>query len=127
MPWWEIALIVVAAFVGAFLLWSLAAARRRVAQDTSFAADLATVNQALAAAHAQDKGWDPAVLEAAAREAFGSRMPGVELATLELVQVVDRPGTDEDQAVFRAGARDGTTTEITMGRRQGAWTPIGDS
>jgi len=33
------------------------------------------------------------------------------------VQIVDRPGTDEDKAVFRstAGAR------LTLGRRDGEW------
>ena len=33
-----------------------------------------------------------------------------------LVQVVDRPGVDEDEAVFHA---DGET--LTMGRRGGEW------
>ncbi len=39
---------------------------------------------------------------------------------LQLVQVVDRPGTDEDQAVFRAVTDSGERT-LVLGRRDGAW------
>ena len=57
-------------------------------------------DQALALARAGDRGWERDVLEAAAREAFAARSP-VEIRELLLLQVVDRPGTEEDQALFR--------------------------
>jgi hypothetical protein len=41
---------------------------------------------------------------------------------LHLVQVVDRPGTDEDQAVFRVVTDRGERT-LVLGRRDGAWVP----
>ena len=35
---------------------------------------------------------------------------------LVLIEVLDRPGTDEDQAVFRCG-----DAHLTLGRRNGEW------
>ena len=45
---------------------------------------------------------------------------GAEPGELTLVQIVDRPGTDEDKAVFRgdAGGRD---ERLTLGRQGGEW------
>ena len=36
------------------------------------------------------------------------------------MQVVDLPGTDADEAVFRV-VSDGADTQITLGRRDGVW------
>ena len=79
-------------------------------------------NQALAAAHAADRGWEPATIEAAARQAFAGERPGVEVRELMLVQVIDPPGTDDDKAVFQVSAADGSSATVTLGRRQGEWT-----
>jgi hypothetical protein len=38
------------------------------------------------------------------------------------VQVLDRPGTDADQAVFRVRTTDGDHT-VTLGRTDGVWGP----
>jgi hypothetical protein len=96
-----------------------AIARRRqlAATEERFDANLAQVNQELAAAHAEDRGWEPSGLQAAARAAWEQARPGTEPGELVLVQILDMPGTDDDKAVFRssAGAR------LTLGRRDGAW------
>ena len=47
------------------------AARRRLAPDEErFEADLHRVNRDLAAAHAEDRGWERGALEASARQAY---------------------------------------------------------
>jgi hypothetical protein len=73
-------------------------------------------DQHLAQAHAQDKGWDRAVLEQAARTAYAERTGGREPSTLTLVQVVDRPGIEEDEAVFDADGE-----RLTLGRTDAGW------
>ena len=113
MPTW---LIIVLAVIVVLAVGGAIAARRRLAvtQDR-FDADLQRVNRDLAAAHAEDRGWDRGALETAARQAYaGAR--GSEPGDLELVQVVDRPGTDDDKAVFRIGGQ-----RLTLGRRDGEW------
>jgi hypothetical protein len=94
-------------------------ARRRQAGEAGFDASLDEVNRQLAAAHAADRGWAREGLEAAAREAFFAQR-GAEPAELTLVQIVDRPGTDEDKAVFRVSA-DGGEERLTLGRSNGDW------
>jgi hypothetical protein len=44
----------------------------------------------------------------------------VEIHELTLVQVVDRPGTEEDKAVFRVVAAD-VRLNLTLGRVDGDW------
>jgi hypothetical protein len=91
-----VAVLLVALIVGGFV----ASGRRRRGDDEALRAELARANEQLALAHAQDKGWERSGLERAARGAFARRSPA-DVRALHLVQVVDRPGTDEDQAVFR--------------------------
>ena len=76
-------------------------------------------DQALALARASDRGWDRALLEAAAREAFAARSPA-EVRELLLMRVVDRPGTEEDQALFRV-VTDVGSEEILLVRHGGEW------
>ena len=76
-------------------------------------------DQVLALARASDRGWERAVLEAAAREAFAARSPA-EVRELLLMRVVDRPGTEEDQALFRV-VTDAGSEEILLVRHGGAW------
>jgi hypothetical protein len=80
-----------------------------------FDATLEKVNRDLAAAAAQDRGWDRDTLEAAARSFFAAER-GAAPADLALVEVIDRPGTDQDRAVFRAGDE-----HLTLGRHDGEW------
>lgn len=119
-----IVLIVIGGLVVALAVGgAIATARRSEAGAEDLRARVAEADHRLAEAHAQDKGWDRETVEAAAREAFHAAHPGEELATLVLVQVIDRPGTDEDEAVFQAATATGTTHEVRLGRDQGAWIP----
>jgi len=119
-----LALVVVAVLALLALGGIVANARRRRALEPRLEASLDEVNQRLAEAHAEDKGWERAGLEAAALRAFAERRPGEEVREHVLVQVVDRPGTDQDKAVFRVRTDSGTAY-LTMGRRDGAW--VGES
>jgi hypothetical protein len=78
----------------------VASNRRNRDDDAALRQELEAANRALAMAHADDKGWERSLLEAAAAAAFADRS-AADVRDLQLVQVVDRPGTEEDQAVFR--------------------------
>ncbi|QEC50064.1 hypothetical protein FSW04_22490 [Baekduia soli] len=125
---WVVAGIVVGAFVALLIVLFLgglvAMARRRAAMRAQLRAEVEAADHALAAARASDRGWERPTIEAAARTAFDRRHPGRVLADLALVQVVDQPGTDADQAVFRAFIEGGGEETITLGRRDGAWVAV---
>jgi len=113
-----IVLIVIVVLVAALAVGGSIAQRRRMERNTgAFKRELEAVDRDLAAARAEDRGWERATLEAAAAEAYAAERPGDRAAELTLVRIVDRPGTDEDKAVFRAG----DDAELTLGRRDGAW------
>jgi len=97
----------------------VANARRAREQEDETLSAVREADQALALARASDRGWERAVLEAAAREAFAARSP-VEVRELLLMQVVDRPGTEEDQALFRV-ITDVGSEEILLVRHGDAW------
>ena len=122
MPTWL--LIVIAVVVGVVVLLALggmlARARFQRTHEAEFAAQLDAADRALATAHAEDKGWERGALEASARRAFEERRPGVGVRDMALVQVEDRPGTEEDRAVFRLVTDDGTA-RLTLGRDRGGW------
>jgi hypothetical protein len=114
-----IAVIVVLAvilFVGGLYVTG----RRQTALSAELVARIEAADAALADARAQDKGWERATIEAAARAAAGPQ----EVRELQLVQVVDLPGTDADQAVFRVVGADGAEQTVTLGRRDGAWVAV---
>ena len=116
-----IVLIVLAVLVLALFAGGLAgAARRARSTEGALRARLERANEELALAHAQDKGWDRATMDAAAREAHAAAGGG-EVQELHLLQVVDLPGTDADEAVFRIVAVGGAETQVTLGRRDGVW------
>ena len=115
--------VIIVVFVLLVILLSvggLIASRRRAerGQDDLLVA-VREADQALALARASDRGWERAVLEAAAREAFAARSPA-EVRELLLMRVVDRPGTEEDQAMFRV-ITDAGSEEILLVRQGGAW------
>jgi hypothetical protein len=58
------------------------------------------------------------MLEQAAREALESS--GVRVTRLELIRVVDRPGTDEDRCRFRARTDEGFV-EVELARMGDSW------
>ncbi len=84
-----------------------------------FRAQLAKANHDLAEAAAEDRGWDRDRLEAVARSTYAEQR-GREPSELLLVEVRDRPGTDEDLAVFRCEA-EGARSTLTLGRRGDEW------
>jgi hypothetical protein len=117
-----IILIVVAVIVLLLIVGGLAANARRYRQDgDDLHSELEAANRALALAHADDKGWDRALLELAAQEAFAERSAAA-VTDLQLVQVVDRPGIEDDQAVFRV-VTDHGAEYLHLERHGEAWVP----
>jgi hypothetical protein len=117
---WEIIVLVLVAVLVLLAAGGALARRRQLAgSQDRFEASLLQVNRDLAAAHAEDKGWEPSTLETAARQAYASERGGADPGALELVQVIDRPGTDDDHAVFRCGPE--ARERLTLGRRDGQW------
>ena len=116
-----IVLIVIAALLVLLFAGGLVAnERHQRARAAQLRAQIESADQALAQARAGDRGWDLAALEAVAREACASRFGGRQPEQMHLVQVVDRPGTDADEAVFRA--IDGNREEdVVLGREGGQW------
>ena len=114
-----IVIVVLALLVLLFVGGLVANARRARAEDPQLRATLREADQALAHARAEDRGWERSALEAAAREAFAARSP-VELRELQIVKVVDRPGTEEDQCLFRV-VTDVGSEEILLVRTGGTW------
>jgi hypothetical protein len=121
MPTWLAIVIAVFFLLVVVLAVGGMIARRRQLESSRgrFDRHLAEVNEELAAAHAQDRGWAREGLEAAARAAYTSER-GAEPQDLTLVQIVDPPGTDDDKAVFRVTA-DGRDERLTLGRRGDDW------
>jgi hypothetical protein len=113
VPTWLIIVLVVIVVlaVGGIIARTQQLKRSRPAFERS----LEQVNRDLAAAAASDRGWDRTTLEDAARRIYASEHGG-EPVELVLVEVRDRPGTDEDEAVFRCGDR-----HLTLGRQDGHW------
>jgi type II secretory pathway pseudopilin PulG len=112
-------LLVILLSVGGFV----ASQRRAERGHDDLLVAVREADQALALAQAGDRGWERGVLEAAAREAFAARSP-VEVRELMLVQVVDRPGTEEDQALFRV-ITDAGSEEILLVRHGDTWSTPG--
>jgi len=75
----------------------------------------------VAAGDAQDV--DRAV--AAARRAFEASRPGVEVREQALVAVLDRPGIEQDEAVFRFVTSDGGEALLRLGRSGDEWVARG--
>jgi hypothetical protein len=117
MPTWLA--IVLGVFVALVIILAIGGVYGRRRQLTAtqgrFDTNLAQVNRDLAAAHAEDRGWARDGLEAAARAAYATQR-GAEPTDLTLVQIVDRPGTEDDKAVFRIG-----NEQLTLGREGGEW------
>lgn len=122
----SVAILVVLAILGVLLLLAIVggamASRRNRAGEEDLRRRLRDADRQLAAAVAADRGWERGALEAAARAAYDERRPGAPVEQLELLQVVDEPGTDHDLAVFRVLAG-GAPARLTLGRRDGAWYP----
>jgi hypothetical protein len=99
----------------------VASGRRHRADEAALERELKAANQALALAHASDKGWERSLLDEACRAAFADRS-AAEIRELQLVQVVDKPGTEKDQAVFRV-VTDHGSEYLHLDRHGDAWLP----
>ena len=97
----------------------IASARRARADEPELHARLQEADRHLAAARAQDRGWERSTMEVAVRQAFAERSPA-EPRELLLLQVLDRPGTDDDEAVFRV-VTDAGAEDVRLVRRAGDW------
>ena len=113
--------VVLAVLVLLFVGGLIANTRRARAEDPELRAALREADQALALARAEDRGWDRGALEAAARDAFAARSP-IEPRELQLLKVIDRPGTEDDQALFRV-VTDVGSEEILLVRTGDVWSP----
>jgi hypothetical protein len=114
-----IVVVVLAVLVLLIVGGLIANGRHTRAEDPQLRETLREADRALALARAEDRGWDRQALEAAAREAFAARSP-IEPRELQLVHVIDRPGTEDDQCIFRV-ITDVGSEDILLVRSGGAW------
>jgi hypothetical protein len=113
-------IIVIAVLAALILLGGLSNFIRERRTRVGFGDRVSAVDQALAAAAAADRGWERGGLEAAARTCWEAKRPGEPIESLELVEVIDNPGTADDHAVFRVRCQGGDA-RLTLGRRDGQW------
>jgi type II secretory pathway pseudopilin PulG len=113
--------IVIAVILVLFFVGGLVAARRRTEANADLLREhIAAADQALEAARAADRGWDPILLEQAARVALDRERPDFRYDKLHLVLVDDRPGTDEDRAEMAAVGAEGVV-RVAVARRADGW------
>jgi hypothetical protein len=117
VPTWLIIVLVVLALLA--IGGAYARSRQLKRSRPAFEASLEQVNRDLAAAAAQDRGWDRVTLEDAARRIYRQES-GRDPEDMVLVEVLDLPGTDQDQAIFRVAGRE----RFTLGRRDGEWVHV---
>ena len=102
----------------------LAGARQRARRtEAQLVEKVAAADRALEAARAADRGWDPVLLEEAARVALQRERPDFAYDKLELVFVDDRPGTEQDRAELAAVGRS-DVVRVLVQRHGDTWTAI---
>jgi hypothetical protein len=110
-----IAAVLLVVFVGGYVI----AGRRR--DRPGWEQRIRQADSALEQARAADRGWDRALIDAAARQALKDQRPGFEPSSLDLVLVDDRPGVEEDRAHLVA-AGPGDSVRLVLARdATGAW------
>jgi hypothetical protein len=117
VPIWLIIVLVVLVVLA--VGGAIARTRQLARTREIFERSLEQVDRDLAAAAAQDRGWDREHLESVARRIAAERL-GSDPDELVLIEVLDLPGTDADQAVFRIRAG-GDRQRLVLGRREGEW------
>jgi type II secretory pathway pseudopilin PulG len=116
-----IVIVVVAVLAILFFIGGLVAVRRRAREHAGVLdAKIRAADQALEAARAADRGWDPILLEEAARLALERERPDFRYDRLHLVLVDDRPGTEADRAEMAAVGSDGVV-HVRVARRGDNW------
>src|SRR5438270_3925230 len=98
-----IVVILLLVLVVFFFAGGMIGARRRAAEfEPELRERIAAADRALEAARAADRGWDPVLLEEAARAALERERPDFRYDRLHLVLVDDQPGTDADRCELAA-------------------------
>src|SRR3954470_4226787 len=121
----DVILIAIAVLIVVLAIGGMIANRRwRERTAAGFETSLDEVNPQLAAAHAEDKGGEPGALSQTARREFAAQRVSDEIRDEALVAVIDKPGVDEDRAVFRF-VTDAGTFLLTLGRAGGEWSTEG--
>jgi hypothetical protein len=116
-----IIVIVVLVLAVVFFIGGLIVIRRRAeAREAPLRERIATADRALEAARAADRGWDPVLLEEAARVALDRERPDFRYDKLQLVLVVDKPGIEEDRAELAAVGDEGVV-RVKVARRGESW------
>ena len=115
-----IVLIVVGVLLALLFVGGVVVERRRLRRP-GFEADVASADRALEAARAADRGWDRALLDAAARDALQAERPGFSWESLDLVLVDDRPGVEEDHAHIVAAGPEGQARVVLCRDAEGRW------
>ena len=117
-----IILIVVGVILLLFFIGGIVYTTRRYSRlGRDFYRHVASADQALEQARAEDRGWDRDALEAAARRGLEAERSDFPLEELHLVLVDDRPGVTEDRAEFLAVGADGMV-RIGLVRGEDGWT-----
>ena len=117
MPTWLIIVLVVLTILAIGGMIARAMFQKRT--EAAFRERLEQANHDLAEAAAADRGWDRETLEGATRRVYAEQR-GAEPTQLLLVEVLDRPGTEDDFAVFHVEG-EGRRETLTLGRRDGEW------
>jgi hypothetical protein len=115
-----IVVIVLAAIVVVLLAGGSVVARRR-ADRPGRDEHIRAADSALEQARAADRGWDRALIDAAARRALGEQRPSFEPSSLQLVLVDDRPGVEEDRAHLVATGPSESVRVVLARDASGAW------
>ena len=116
-----IIVIVLVALLLIFFVGGLIAARRHAREHEGRLDErIAAADRGLEAARAADRGWDPVLMEDAARVALQDSAPDFRYDALHLVLVDDRPGTDEDRAEFMASSSE-RMVRVAVFRRGDHW------
>ncbi len=116
-----IVLIIVGVVALLFLIGGLIAVRvRNQRQAGVYEQHVREADNALEQARALDRGWDRAVMEAAAHSALGESKPSFGYEGLHLVLVDDRPGIEEDRAHFVAVGGEGEA-RVILAREGDRW------
>jgi hypothetical protein len=117
-----IVLIVLGVIIAVFLILGFLGARARDRRQAgTWAQHVAEADSALEQARAADRGWDPVVMEAAAKTALEESRPGWTFDDLHLILVDDRPGTDEDRAHYVAVGDGGEEARVVLERQGDHW------
>jgi hypothetical protein len=116
-----VVILVLLVLIVVFFIGGLVAARRRAEEHADRLDErIGAADRALEAARAADRGWDPVLLEEAARSALERERPDFRYDRLHLVLVDDRPGTEEDRAEMAAIGDEGVL-HVSVARRGETW------